>query len=72
MGKGPTDRRESKMKKLAKDIVPGVDHLVLEDKTSVAITAVYPLGEDRWAIDTVGAGMVQVPADAELLVQSPA
>lgn len=57
------------MKKNVKDIVPGVDRLVLEDKTVVSITAVYPLSEERWAIDTVGAGMVQVPADAKLEVR---
>lgn len=60
------------MKKFAKDIVPGVDRLVVleegDRRFAVAVTAVYPLSEDRWAIDTVGAGMVQVPADAEVTV----
>jgi hypothetical protein len=54
-----------------KDIEPGRDKLVLEDGTAVTITASYALG-DRWAVDTVGAGMVQMDPNVRVRVQRPA
>ena len=63
------------MKKFAKDIVPNVDRLVIVDedgkKSAVLVTAVTKLSETRYALSTVGAGMVQVEADVEVRVQSP-
>jgi hypothetical protein len=53
-----------------KEIQPGRDRLVLDDKTVVHIKASYALSEDKWVVES-DKQMIQMDPNVRVLVPRP-